>query len=41
MDKSNLTLNRGIVDDEIIIDLYWQRDENAILETDRKYGKYL
>lgn len=27
--------------DEQIIDLYWKRDENAIKQTDRKYGKYL
>ena len=28
------------MEDTYIIDLYWQRDERAILETDRKYGKY-
>lgn len=27
--------------DEQIIDLYWKRDEDAIRQTDRKYGKYL
>ena len=27
--------------DKEIIDLYWQRNEKAISETDRKYGKYL
>lgn len=27
--------------DETIIDLYWDRNEKAIEETDRKYGKYL
>ena len=27
--------------DEAIIELYWQRNEQAIIETDRKYGKYL
>ena len=27
--------------DEQIIDLYWKRDEDAIKQTDRKYGKYL
>lgn len=26
--------------DTEILDLYWQRDESAILETDRKYGPY-
>ena len=27
--------------DERIIELYWQRDEDAIRETDRRYGRYL
>ncbi len=27
--------------DEEIVDLYWQRDENALRETERKYGPYL
>ena len=27
--------------DEALIDLYWQRDESAITETDRKYRNYL
>jgi len=27
------------MDDISIIDLYWNRDEQAILETDKKYGK--
>ena len=27
--------------DEKIVALYWQRDENAIGETERKYGRYL
>ena len=27
--------------DETIIDLYWDRNEKAIEETDQKYGKYL
>ena len=27
--------------DQDIIDLYWKRDESAITETDKKYGKYL
>ena len=30
-----------IMNDENIISLYWQRDEQAIAETDRKYGKFL
>lgn len=29
------------LEDEQIIDLYWDRNEKAISETDRKYGKYL
>ena len=29
------------LDDESIIELYWQRDEKAIEETDNKYRKYL
>ena len=35
-------LERGnrSVEDEKIIDLYWNRDEQAIVETDRKYGRY-
>ena len=28
------------MEDYQIIDMYWQRDENAITETDRKYGTY-
>ncbi|MGI6316885.1 MAG: RNA polymerase sigma factor [Christensenellales bacterium] len=27
--------------DEMIVALYWQKDENAIRETERKYGRYL
>lgn len=30
-----------LLSDEQIIDLYWQRDEQAIRETDRKYKNYL
>lgn len=29
------------ISDEEIIELYWNRDENAIKQTDIKYGKYL
>jgi len=29
------------MDDNHIVDLYWQRDERAINETEIKYGKYL
>ena len=28
------------MEDEKIVTLYWKRDEEAIRETDRKYGKY-
>lgn len=28
------------MDDQKIIELYWERSEEAIKETDRKYGKY-
>lgn len=28
------------MEDNEIIELYWKRDEVAILETDKKYGKY-
>ena len=28
------------MEDTAIIDLYWKRDEQAIVETDQKYGKY-
>lgn len=27
--------------DDVIVDLYWKRDESAIAETAAKYGKYL
>ena len=29
------------MDDKQIIDLFWQRSENAIAETDKKYGRYI
>lgn len=29
------------MEDERILELYWQRDEAAIRETERKYGRYL
>ena len=29
------------MDDAEIVDLYWQRSERAIPETEAKYGKYL
>ena len=27
------------MEDEKIIDLYWQRSQDAIVQTDKKYGK--
>lgn len=32
---------RVTMQDEMIVELYWQRDERAIEETDRQYGAYL
>ena len=34
-------LRAAVLRDEQIVALYWQRDEQAIKETDRKYSKYL
>ena len=31
----------SVMADEHIIELYWQRNERAIQETDKKYGKLL
>ncbi len=28
------------MEDSAIVDLYWQRSDRAIAETDRKYGRY-
>ena len=28
------------MDDKQIVDLYWERSESAISETEKKYGKY-
>ncbi len=36
MDKHRIFLS-----DEIIIEMYWQREESAIEETDKKYGEFL
>jgi RNA polymerase sigma-70 factor (ECF subfamily) len=32
---------QGALSDEGIVEMYWQRDEEAIKATDEKYGKYL
>ena len=39
--KHTAALPSGTVSDEAIIALYWNRDEAAITETDRKYRGYL
>ena len=36
-----MELKSPVMSDENIISLYWQRDEQAIEETDRKYRKFL
>ena len=28
------------MEDDAIVELYWQRSEEAIVQTDRKYGRY-
>ena len=33
--------NKEVMSDEAIIELYWQRNERALSETDKKYKKYL
>ena len=32
---------QAVIADEQIIELYWQREERAIQETDKKYGQFL
>lgn len=41
MDLQNKANKQSPLSDGDIIDLYWQRDEKAIKETDLKYKKYL
>ncbi|MBO5756538.1 MAG: sigma-70 family RNA polymerase sigma factor [Clostridia bacterium] len=41
MRKTDIPDTHPLLEDQQIIDLYWQREEKAIAETDRKYGKYL
>lgn len=38
---SKRTEQKQPLSDEQIIELYWQRQENAISETDKKYGEFL
>lgn len=35
------TTAEKLLEDEAIIELYWQRNESAIKETDKKYNRYL
>ena len=39
--KQERQKNEVCLTDEKIIDLYWNREEQAISETDKKYGRYL
>ena len=41
MDTNNKTDKMSILTDEEIIDMYWKRNERAIEQTDKKYGRYL
>ena len=41
MNQSNDKNKSTTLSDEQIVELYWQREEKAISETDTKYGKYL
>ncbi len=41
MSNKEIKLPHEPLPDERIIDLYWERDEDAIKATDEKYGKYL
>ena len=34
-------MNKDIMSDDLIIEMYLARDEQAITETDKKYGRYL
>ena len=36
-----LQVKKTVMSDEEIVGLYWQRDEQAIKETDTKYGRFL
>ncbi len=38
---SKYTEQQAVIADEQIIELYWQREEKAIQETDKKYGQFL
>lgn len=41
MEQQNKQNEEKCLSDEEIVNLYWNRDEKAIKETDKKYGSYL
>jgi len=41
MEKEKQEIQDSMMADEDIVELYWKRDEKAISNTDKKYGKYL
>ena len=41
MEKEKIAKQEGVTPDEQIVELYWSRDERAIAQSDKKYGKYL
>ena len=41
MEQQNKRNTEECLSDQEIVDLYWERDERAISETDKKYGSYL
>lgn len=41
MTRANVCERTGFMEDKEIVDLYWARQEQAIEETERKYGRYL
>lgn len=41
MKQEEIETSMHILSDDDIVELYWSRDERAIDETDKKYGKYL
>ena len=41
MNNTKYPSSRPCLEDDEIVTLYWERDEKAIEETDKKYGKYL
>ena len=41
MDQQKKEVSKAEVSDEEIVALYWERNEDAILHTEKKYGKYL